>query len=166
MHKFILSLFFLVFTQACLLKCDKSHREMSAEDVLEAYLNFAFNIDDVTQKAQLMSYTSGSLKAAIAGASDLTLKEAYINRRYELERFYVLKREDLTPRNVKITYQLVYKELPEGEQNFNLATSVTTENTVLLKREDGAWYIEEVLASSTAVDFPVNPTATITPRTP
>lgn len=146
-----------IFLFLALVGCERgcvSRSEMSAEQVVEAYLNAALNMEKLEQKQNLMSFATGALKDAIAGASDETIKAAYIDKRYSLQRFALLSRLDRTPREVEVRYHLAYKEFPEGTQDENQAVDVQTENTIVAVREDGVWYIRDVLNAQTSFDFP------------
>jgi len=48
---------------------------MTADQVVEAYLNIAFNMESVEQKSLLLEYATGALKDAIAGATEETIKK-------------------------------------------------------------------------------------------
>lgn len=147
----------------CTSMCRKSREEMNAEEVVEAYLDLAFNMEDIAQKDNLMEFTTGSLKAAIAGATDETIIAAYIKQRYKLERFSIVERRDRTPRETEITYQIHYKELPEDGKEFKDAHLITTENTVSVIKEKKRWYIREVLGNKTTIDFPITEDSQIKP---
>src|SRR4051812_9055175 len=109
----VLSLKFILLCLA-LVGCTRScttRSEMTAEDVVEAYLNVALNMEKVEQKKLLLEYATGPLKDAIAGATDETFKKAYLDRRYQLQRFALVSRKDNTPRETEISFHLTYKEL-------------------------------------------------------
>ena len=137
---------------------------MTAEQVVEAYLNVALNMEKIEQKALLLDYATGTLKDAIAGASDETIRKAYLERRYTLKRFAIISRKDKTPRESEITYLLTYNELPEGVRDESKAVTITTENTVELVRENSLWYIRNVIGSATSFDFPVSAVEKVTPN--
>ena len=135
---------------------------MSAEEVVQAYLDTAFNMEKVEQKKDLMAYTIGPLKDAIAGATDETIKTAYIDKRYKLQRFALVDRRDRTPHETEITFQLSYKELPEGVSDEAQAVQIVTENKVVAVKDNGVWFIREVVGNRTSFDFPVLPSSRIT----
>lgn len=139
---------------------------LSPDQVVESYLNIAFNMTDVSEKKQLLAITTGSLKAALSAASDETIEAAYIKRRYNLKSYSVIQRRDRTPRETEITFQLTYKDLGQVQDNNapDQAPTVTTENTVALIKEKGVWYIKEVLGNKTTIDFPVSEAAQINAR--
>ena len=129
---------------------------MSAEEVVQAYLDTAFNMEKVEQKKDLMAYTIGPLKDAIAGATDETIKTAYIDKRYKLQRFALVDRRDRTPHETEITFQLSYKELPEGVSDEAQAVQIVA------VKDNGVWFIREVVGNRTSFDFPVLPSSRIT----
>lgn len=141
---------------ACSSMCSKSHEEMSAEEVVEAYLDLALNIGDISEKDELMEFTTGNLEAALAGADDETFKIAYVDRKYKITRFSLLERRDRTPRETEITFQLTYKDIPEGASDPSSAPEVVTENTVVVIKEKGKWLVREVVGNKTTFDFPTS----------
>ena len=80
-----------VILSACEGSCDRRHRDMSPEDVVEAYLNIAFNMQDIEQRNDLLLYTTGPLKEAIERASDSTITEAFVDKRYDLKRYSLIE---------------------------------------------------------------------------
>ncbi|MBI2603044.1 MAG: hypothetical protein HYW48_08305 [Deltaproteobacteria bacterium] len=148
----VCSLFSLVILLAAC-TCTPTHRDMSAEEVVEAYLNTALNMETVEEKHELMQYTTGNLKDAIAGATDETIHDAYIVNRYKLSRFSLVSRRDLTPRETEISFRLAYEDRKEGSEE---AVKVVTENTVALTKEKGRWLIRDVIGNRTSIDFPIS----------
>ncbi len=148
----------------CTKMCSEDRRTMSAEQVLEAYLEIAFNMKEVQQKHLLMAYTTGSLKDSIAGANDATIKQAYIDPRYKLEQFSIIERKDQTPKETEITYLLKYKELPNAGADAAQSADVSTENTVGLIREKEGWYIQSVLGNKSSIEFPLAASPVINPQ--
>ena len=140
--------------------CGNSHAEMSAEEVVEAYLDLALNMTSVDQRDQLLELTTGGLGAAIAAASVETIQKAYVDRKYNLKKYSLMERRDRTPKETEITYELTYNEL-NGEKNPESAPLVKTENTVAVVKEKGAWYIRDILGNKTSIEFPVTDLNTI-----
>ena len=149
------------FLTGCVSMCQKAHEDMTAEEVLEEYLKIAFNLDNLNERDLLLEYTTGELKAALASAPDEVITQAYIKKRYELKRFSVEQRRDLTPRETELSYQLSYKEL-QGGNNEELPT-ITAENTVVLIKENGKWYLRDVIGNKTSIDFPITRDSMIKP---
>lgn len=139
----------------CTSMCSVNREEMTADQVVEAYLEVALNMSDIAQKAELLDFTTGKLKAAIAGASSEAIQKAYIDRNYSLKQYSLVERNDKTPRETEITYLLSYHELEDGKENTDEAPLVSTENTVAVIKEKGVWYIRDVLGNKTSIEFPV-----------
>ncbi|MCB9228604.1 MAG: hypothetical protein H6618_03250 [Deltaproteobacteria bacterium] len=144
------------FVSACVGMCQKSHEDMTAEEVVQSYLDLAFNISDMSQKADLMEWTTGNLEAALAETSDDIFRQAYIERKYQLNRFSLVERRDRTPRETEITFQLDYRDLLTDGRSSSGSASVVTENTVAVIRERGLWKIRDVIGSKTTFDFPLS----------
>lgn len=149
-----------LFLTSCTTMCGVNRAEMSAEQVVEAYLDVALNMQSIDQRDQLLELTTGTLSAAIAGASDDSIQKAYVDRKYNLKKYSLIERRDRTPRETEITYELTYNEL-SGETDVNSAPVVTTENTVAVVKEKGSWFIRDVLGNRTSIEFPVTELNTI-----
>ena len=138
----------------CTNLCTKSRKSMSAEEVVKAYLEVAFNMREVVEKRLLLQYTTGELKAAIAGSNDKTIMEAYIKPRYRLRSMFIVSKKNITPREVRVTYRLEYQET-SGKSDSVTAAIVKTENTVSLHSIKGSWYIDGVIDNKTSIEFPL-----------
>ncbi len=154
-----------IFTSACTSMCSKSHEQMSPEDVVEAYLDTAFGMTDVSQRIDLARYTTGLLRDIILSAKEETIRKAYIDRKYKLTAYAVVERQDRTPKEVEVTFQISYKVL--GDKNSPVADekapSIQTENTLQVIKVNQKWMIAEVLGKATSIDFPLEGVETITP---
>lgn len=143
----------------CAKFCGGNRTDLSPDMVVEGYLNTALNMTQVAQREQLLQYTTGNLKSAIASVSEDTIRRAYIDKKYEITSYAVVERRDRTPRETEITFQLTYKDLGEGDKakpKGSDAPKVTTENTVSVIKEQEAWYIRDVIGQKTSIDFPVS----------
>jgi hypothetical protein len=148
----------------CTKMCGIKRSGMTPEQVVEAYLQTALNMDSVSDRDILVDYTTGNLKNAIESATPETIKAAYVDRKYTLKSYSVVQRNDRTPRETEIVFQLEY--LDHGTKNAadDTAPSVTTENTVSVIKEGGAWYIRDVVGNKTGIDFPVSDESKITAK--
>jgi hypothetical protein len=142
--------------------CGVDHRKMSPEQVVEAYLDVALNMKALSEKANLLRYTTGNLRASIEAAPDDVIRKAYIDRKYEIISYSVVERKDRTPRETEITFTLIYKDFGSGEIKAKDAATITTENTLAVVREDQKWLIRDVLGNKTSFDFPVSEESRIT----
>ena len=126
---------------------------MSPEQVVESYLNIALNMTEVSQRDELIVYTVGALREAIEGADKSVIKQNFIDRHYNLKRFTLVERRDITPREVEITFQLEYNELEKKDSKPDESALVKTENTVSVIRKQGYWFIRDVIGAKTSIDF-------------
>ena len=149
--------------------CDQPHEDMTAEEVVEAYLTKAFNMVSVDEVTKLISYTSGNLKQALEEADASTIDKIFIQKKYLVDRFSFIERNDLTPREVVITYHLSYQELPAGDGSLSTDADhagkdnkeadtpsdalIHIENSLNLIRKEGAWFITDVIGGQTTIDF-------------
>jgi hypothetical protein len=141
----------------CTRFCGLSHKDMTPEQVVEAYLNTAFNMRQTSERTKLASLTTGNLRQVITSAQEEEIKAAYIDRRYEVKSYSVIERRDRTPRETEITFRLVFADLgtAAAEVTRENAATVTTDNTVSVIKERGAWFLRDVIGRKTAIDFPV-----------
>ncbi len=149
----------------CTSMCGVKRSSMTPEQVVEAYLEVALNMNDVAERDNLVEYTTGNLKAAIESASPETIKVAYVDRKYQILNYSVVERRDRTPRETEITFQLTYNDLGvNAGATVKDAPKVTTENTVAVVKENGLWMIRDVLGNKTSIDFPVSEESKITAK--
>ncbi|MEY4629932.1 MAG: hypothetical protein RIQ81_52 [Pseudomonadota bacterium] len=157
--KSVLRLAFLCLAlTGCARFCGLKHKDMSPEQVVETYLNTAFNMRETSERERLAGLTTGKLRQAINSARDEDIKAAYIDRRYEVKSYSVIERRDRTPRETEITFRLVYADLGSAGAEIakDTAATVTTDNTVSVVREKGAWFLRDVIGKKTTIDFPVS----------
>ena len=160
--------------------CQKSHENMSAEEVVESYLTKAFNMTNVNEVIHLIALTSGNLKQALEEADASTIDRIFVQSKYTVEQFSFVERKDLTPREVVITYQLSYQRLPQLQtqpaQTETTSTStepsessssdqalIHIENSLSLIRKEGAWFITDVIGGQTTIDFLMDTEITSSP---
>ena len=144
------------FITSCTTLCEKRHEDLSAEEVVKIYLNTALSMTRLEERNILLDLTKGRLNQAIATATDETIKEAYLKKIQVLEKFQIIETNQKTPRESEITFQLIYKEPFKGKQEKKELVRITTQNTVLMIKEDKKWFIREVVGNKTSIDFPVS----------
>lgn len=160
----ILLIIGLLALTGCTKSCGSSRRDMTPEQVVEAYLNISLNMKDVGQKEDLLALTTDNLRDAIVQASDDTLKNAFINKNYRLKNYSVVERRDRTPRETEVTFSISYNDLGDNpELKEEDAALVTTENTVSVAKQNGIWLIRDVLGKKTTIDFPFSQADEIKP---
>lgn len=162
MSKKFLALAMMVILAGCQQMCSGDRMAMTPEEVVETYLTQSLNMDSASDKDILLSLTTGNLNAAIQAASDDYLKKAFIDRKYDVKNFSIMERRDRTPRETEITFTLAFQTPSEGLAAKSLPTT-STENTVALIKEKGAWWIRDVVGKKTTIDFPVNDADVIRP---
>lgn len=144
----------------CVRSCGGDQRgEMAPEKVVQNYLNLAMGMTSSSQRNQLVDFTSGRLREALASATEETIKKAYVERHYDLESFEIIERRDRTPRETEITFRIKYKDLGTSAvrpTDLSTAPVVQTENTVALIKEKGSWFIRDVLGSKSKITFPMS----------
>jgi len=143
-----------LFLIGCSKMCGSGREDMTPEQVVQTYLDISLNMTKVEQKQDLMKLTTGNLKNALVQAPDDIILSAFIKQNYKLERYSVIERRDRTPRETEITFLLTYRNLgPDKKADPETAPKTTTENTLSVVKEDGAWYIRDVLGKKTSIDF-------------
>ena len=147
------------------LKVNEAYQIGEGKGPVEAYLDIAFGMTDVSQRIDLARYTTGLLRDIILSAKESTIREAYIDRKYKLTSYSVVERQDRTPKEVEVTFQIAYKVLGQNSNptEASKAPTVQTENTLQVLRVNQKWMIAEVLGKATSIDFPLEGVETITP---
>ena len=136
----------------CTTMCDSSHEDMNPEQVVEAYLTEAFNIQDVSEVDNIIQYTTDNLKKELEKADTNKITEMFISKRYNLDNFLVVEKSQKTPREIEVTYELSYQELSASTDE-GRAANQTIENTFALVRKKGKWFISDVFGGDTNIDF-------------
>jgi hypothetical protein len=144
--------------------CGIKRSSLTPEQVVEAYLDVALNMNSTDDRDLLVEYTTGSLRNAIESATPETIKVAYVDRKYTLNSYSVVQRNDRTPRETEIVFQLTYLDHGVTQSKKEEAPKVTTENTVSVIKENGVWYIRDVVGNKTGIDFPVSEESKITAK--
>lgn len=157
----VFGIFFLLFS--CTQMCSTSRKDFTPEEIVEKYLTTSLGMVNIEEKKVLLSLTTGNLKKAISDAPDDLIRSAFINREYDVKTFSILERRDRTPRETEITFILSYQNPKEGINSSELPT-LSTENTVALTKEKGAWWIRDVVGKKTSIDFPVSSENIIKPN--
>lgn len=163
MSKKLLSLIAMLVLAGCQQMCSGDRMAMTPEQVVETYLSESLNMTTLADKETLLALTTGNLNAAIREASDEYLKKAFIDRKYDVKNFTIMERRDRTPRETEITFTLSFQNPKKGLAAKALPTT-STENTVALIKEKGAWWIRDVVGKKTTIDFPVNDEDVIRPK--
>lgn len=144
----------LLLLSGCSTMCQKSHTRMSAEEVVEAYLTKAFNMNSVNEVVDLIALTSGNLKQALEEADASTIDRIFVQSKYTVEQFLFVERKDLTAREVVITYNLSYQRIPPAAATTTTDKAlIHIENSLSLIRKEGAWFITDVIGGQTTIDF-------------
>ncbi len=153
-RRYVLQWLCFLVLAGCSKMCGSSRDAMTPEQVVQRYLDISLNMTKVEQKKDLMKLTTGNLKNALVQAPDDIITQAFIKQNYKLERYSVVERRDRTPRETEITFLLTYRNLgPDKSANPETAPKTTTENTLSVVKEDGAWYIRDVIGKKTSIDF-------------
>jgi hypothetical protein len=135
----------------CTKMCEPRHEDLSPDQVTEQYLNIVFNMQSPDEKLKLLQITSGPMKESIEKASDATIMEAYVERKYELLSYSVIERKDRTPRETEVVFTVSYREKDES------APTVVTENRISLLKHRGAWFLHDVIGKKSSFDFATSP---------
>ena len=134
---------------ACFTWCDPKRESMTAVQVLEGYIEVSTSMTDLEQRETLLGYTGGALRAALEGATDEEITNAFIERKFELDSFSIVTRRDRTPREVEITFRISYYDRNDIASN-DEAPLVATTNTVTLLKENSMWSITDVIGAKDA----------------
>lgn len=153
-RSYLPALFSFLFLIGCTKMCGAGRDDLTPEQVVQLYLDISLNMTKVEQKKDLILLTTGNLKDALVQAPDDVITQAFIKQNFKLERYSVVERRDRTPRETEITFSLVYLNLgPDKKMDPATAPKTTTENTLSVVKEGGAWFIRDVIGKKTSIDF-------------
>jgi len=162
--KYLLNIILLLSFVSCTKTCSTREREaMTPEQVVQKYLDISFSMNTVDDRAKLVNLTIGPLREQLETVPDISIAEAFVDKRYLLEEYELIERRDRTPRETEITYRLVYKNLENGTVSPANAAKIETNNTVSVIRYKGAWAIRDVIGKQTTIDFPLEGGSVVTP---
>ena len=152
---FIKILLLAMVMTACFTWCEPKRESMTAVQVLEGYIEVSTSMTDLEQREALLEYTGGALRAALEGATDEEITNAFIERKFDLDSFSIVTRRDRTPREVEITFRISYYDRQGIEPN-DEPPLVATTNTVTLLKDNNMWSITDVIGSKdTEIHFGV-----------
>ena len=77
---------------------------MTPEQVVQKYLDISFSMNTVDDRAKLVNLTIGPLREQLETVPDISIAEAFVDKRYLLEEYELIERRDRTPRETEITY--------------------------------------------------------------
>jgi hypothetical protein len=157
------SVFLACLTVAgCTSMCEKTHYDMTPEEVVETYLNISLNMQTVAEKERLLPLATGNLKASLEAADDETIKKAFVDINYDLLAFSIVESRPRTPREVEITFELQYKNFGSDPVGTDKPVPTTTiENTLSVIKDKRLWKIQDIIGAKTSFDFPVMPESII-----
>ena len=162
--KYLLNIILLFSFVGCTKTCSTREREaMTPEQVVQKYLDISFSMNTIDDRAKLVNLTIGPLREQLETVPDISIAEAFVDKRYLLEEYELVERRDRTPRETEITYRLVYKNLENGTVSPANAPKIETNNTVSVIRYKGAWAIRDVIGKQTSIDFPLESGSVVTP---
>ena len=144
-YNILIALFVLT---GCIRMCNPPTREeMTPKEVVEGYLQVAFNLDKIEEKELLLDFVAGNLKASLSRASENVIKDLYLTSRYKLESFYVADAKYKTPSECEVLYHVSYSEKFDSDRSGEKLSElqVKAENLVSLIKINGVWFIQGVV---------------------
>ena len=142
---------------ACTRSCGSEHASKTPAETLRAYLDLVFTLSEPQQKETLLTSTTGSLKDALLNTDAETFKAVYIDKKFALLDFAIIKELPRTPRETEITYSIHYQELAKTNEREKITATVSVTNTAILFKEEGHWHIKDVKGEETSIVFPPLP---------
>ncbi len=154
---------FLILALVSISACNRSKLEGSdPKRVLTDYISKSFVVHGIEDRAQLISYMTGDVKARLASWSEDQFREAFVEAKREFVKLSFRDIKEISPTEVQITYELVYFEknkdkkglgLKGGKVEQNSESKVTTKKLCQLMSVDGKWYIADVRNIKELVEF-------------
>ncbi len=135
--------------------CGGGLKDIPPEDQLHSYISTAVNVTKPEQRQELVDLTTGPLKAALINATDETFKRAYIDKKYDFQKFEIVQRKDAPGgKETQVDFKLVYKSWNAGESP-ERAPLTDTDNRATLVYEHGQWAIAKVESLGSSFEWEV-----------
>ena len=132
--------------------CTSPNHRLDPKKTLTDYIALSFAIREPSDKAKLIKFMTGEVKARLESWSDDQFREAFIEsgRRFLKLSFKEVKK--ISESEVQITYELVYLD-KGGKGTRSHEAKVTNKKMSQLVLEQGHWMIANVRNIKELVEF-------------
>ncbi len=115
---------------------------------LRGYISASFNARELSDRAKLMSFLTGTAKTRLAAWSDEQFQQAFIDSKRQFVKLLFREVKPLSPRETSITYELTYFDQNKGHD-----AKITNKKLAQLVNENGRWLITEVRTLKELVEY-------------
>jgi hypothetical protein len=119
---------------------------------LTDYVAQSFSVKSATDKEQLLSFLTGSVKTRLQGWSDDQFKDAFVDSKREFLRLSIREMKSISPTEMQITYELTYMDSGKNSDKSH-KTQVTDKRLCQMTLENGKWMIADVKNIKELVEY-------------
>ncbi len=120
---------------------------------LSDYISQSFSIKKLEDRAHLLAFLTGGVKAHLGGWSDDQFREAFIESKREFLKLSFKEIKDISPKEIQITYELSYLDEGKGHDGHKHQAKVTNKKLCQLVLENGKWLIGDVRNLKELIEF-------------
>jgi hypothetical protein len=117
----------------------KSDNSNDPKQRLKEYISKSFSVRTVQDRADLLSYLTGSARSRLAAWSDDQFREAFIESKRQFIKISIPESKIVSPAEASITYELTYLDQGKGKD-----AKVMNKKLCSMVHEQGLWMISEV----------------------
>jgi hypothetical protein len=117
----------------------KSENSNDPKQRLKEYISKSFSVRTVQDRAELLTYLTGSAKTRLGAWSDEQFREAFIDSKRQFIKLSFPETKSVSPIEAHITYELTYLDQGKGKD-----AKVMNKKLCSLVQQQGQWMITEV----------------------
>jgi hypothetical protein len=131
----------ILFSTFALSACTQEHTGPNdAKAKLNEYISKSFNVKNVSDRAEMLTFLNGEAKTRLAAWSDDQFREAFVENKRQFQKLAFKEVKNMSPSETQITYELSYLDSDKKGSSFK----VTNKKMAELVNEGGTWYIRDV----------------------
>lgn len=127
--------------------CTRKTGNLSAEQVLEAYVTLAMTARSVSDKKDLVNFTTGAARESLVAMSDDDFQKEFIDKKFKLIKFATKDKRVKNENELSLVYQITF----EKTENEKPARVTLKKIAFFAKAENGGWKINKTNHIRTAV---------------
>ena len=147
MYKIGLLVFLLVLSS-----CTKGELN-DPKNRLKDYIARSFSIKKSEDKAYLMEYLTGDVKARLGGWSEDQFREAFMDSKRQFEKLLFREVKEVSATEVQVTYELTYLDQGRGRDGQKHDARITTKKLCQMVLDKGKWFISDVKNIKELVEY-------------
>jgi hypothetical protein len=146
---------FLILCSWNMTACNQSSK-LDASDpksVLTDYISKSFSVKGVEDRAELVSYMTGDVKARLAGWSEDQFRNAFVDSKREFIKLSYRDTKNISPSEAQITYELSYFDHGKNKNGQSRESKVTEKKLCQMMLVDRKWLIADVRNIKELIEF-------------